>query len=446
MRGQNLRFAVRVVLIVTGLSLPGRIHAQPEPFRFPVVVTDKDVGEPGIDVAPDGTLYINAPVQLQAGPAPSLLFRSDDCGDDWAITSPAFLRGNLPGGADSDVAIDPSDGTIYYEDLYTVDSTFSISRDKGFTWVFSDPVAGLPLQDRPWLASSGRGVVYEAYTQLILGIAVTKWVLQGQLSLLTTLAADSLLAGACTSCPPGTVVTERGLDSDILGLMDKVGVIYPTTAGGMRFAGSTNGGLTWSQFTVSPNTPGVDTTHSIPNVANDGSGTLHAVWLEVLPAGSPQCGLGVGCSRVQYSRSADFGQTWIPPTTLVVDGTSVFPWVDARDSKVSVALYHTNAVATPDTVPGDSRWLPKYVESLDGGNTWSELVPVSLGSAKTGPVCTAGSSCVSDRELLDFLQVAIDLQGRANVTWTRVISQGQPGIPKDTEILFARQLGSFQCP
>ena len=452
MRGQNLRFTGRIVLAVTVLGLTGSVHAQ-LPFADSVVVSDKDVGEPGIDVAADGTLYINAPSKLQLGTtSASLLFRSDDCGDHWASTSPGFLRGNLPGGADSDVAVDPIDGSIYYVDLFDIDSTYSISRDKGFTWVYSIPLGGLPVHDRPWLASSGRGVVYEAYTNPLLGIAVTKWVVQGQVPILTTLAADSLLARSnCTGCPPGNVVTSKAYDNDQLGLMDKVGVMYSTAAGGVGFARSTNGGLSWSQFMVSRNTPGVDTTHSFPNAANDGSGTLHAVWLDVFPAGSAHCLFGLGCSRVRYSRSGDFGQTWIAPITLVAAGSSVFPWVDARGSKVSVALYHAQALGPPDAVPGNTEWHTSYLESLDGGRTWSALQTVDALPAttvvKTGPICTAGElGCVSDRELLDFLQVAIDPADRANVTWTRVLRAGQPGVtPKDTQIRFARQL-PFGCP
>ena len=33
-------------------------------FGSPVVVTGLDTGEPGIDVAPDGTIYVNAPAGL----------------------------------------------------------------------------------------------------------------------------------------------------------------------------------------------------------------------------------------------------------------------------------------------------------------------------------------------------------------------------------------------
>jgi len=49
-------------------------------------------------------------------------------------------------------------------------------------------------------------------------------------------------------------------------------------------------------------------------------------------------------------------------------------------------------------------------------------------------VCTEGSGCSGDRDLLDFQSVALDPQNRANATWTHVITNGS-----DSEVRFARQ-------
>ncbi|TMK72938.1 MAG: hypothetical protein E6G49_06135, partial [Actinobacteria bacterium] len=47
-------------------------------FGSPVVVTGDDLGEPGIDVANDGTIYVNAPTGLLSNlpGSPSAVFRS----------------------------------------------------------------------------------------------------------------------------------------------------------------------------------------------------------------------------------------------------------------------------------------------------------------------------------------------------------------------------------
>src|SRR5882724_3271156 len=72
-------------------------------FGSPVVVSGLDAGEPGIDVASDGTIYVNAPAGLLSNlpGSPSFVFRSDDGGATWTLTPPG-LRSNLPGGGDSE--------------------------------------------------------------------------------------------------------------------------------------------------------------------------------------------------------------------------------------------------------------------------------------------------------------------------------------------------------
>src|SRR3954470_11790222 len=80
--------------------------AQAATFNAPVVVSSADDSEPGVDVAPDGTLYVNAPVGVAATlpGSPSDIFRSTDGGTTWSKL-PASLKANLPGGGDSDIAI-----------------------------------------------------------------------------------------------------------------------------------------------------------------------------------------------------------------------------------------------------------------------------------------------------------------------------------------------------
>jgi len=160
-------------------------------------------------------------------------------------------------------------------------------------------------------------------------------------------------------------------------------------------------------------------------VASAGGDTLHAVWLEVF---------GTKSSRVRYARSSDWGASWSRPATLVGAGTSVYPWVAARGDKVSVTVYHTDASGTPDTVAGSSQWFEAYLESTDGGGSFTALAVIDPLPVKSGPICTQGTGCSANRELLDFQSVALDGAGRANAVWTRSID----GV-SNTEIRFARQ-------
>src|SRR4051794_7547552 len=96
--GRARRGLVAVVAALAAIALapPPPAHAV---FGAPVVVTSADLGEPGIDVAPNGTLYVNAPTGVLSNVpgSPSDVFRSRDAGATWTLL-PAGLKANLPGG------------------------------------------------------------------------------------------------------------------------------------------------------------------------------------------------------------------------------------------------------------------------------------------------------------------------------------------------------------
>ncbi|TMA26518.1 MAG: hypothetical protein E6J87_21945 [Deltaproteobacteria bacterium] len=273
------------------------------------------------------------------------------------------------------------------------------------------------------MASAGGGNVYHATHQIPAGLVVSTSTAPNDalVYLVSTVAATPADQTGCV-CPSGNLIAEPGAAPIDPG--DRVGLIYATSTGGIKFARSTDGALTFTNVVVSP-ASSADTTPAFPVVASAGNGSLHAVWLEVI---------GTKSSRIRYARSADWGASWTKPATLVSAGTSVYPWVAAGGSKVSVTAYHTTAAGTPDTVAEGSEWFESYLESTDGGGTFGTLALVDSLPAKSGPICTQGTNCSSDRELLDFQSVTLDGAGRANATWTRSIDGAS-----DTEIRFAGQ-------
>ena len=385
-------------------------------FGTPVVVSGDNDGEPGIDVAPDGTLYINAPVGLLSSVpgSPSDVFRSDDAGVTWTKL-PTGLKADLPGGGDSDLTVAP-DGTLSETDLWLGSSTVSVSTDKGETWT-AQPLQGTVGQDRQWVAATGGGRVYHVVHQLPSGLWVSRSVDSGLTYPQQVLAATPLDQTGCI-CPPGNIVAEDG------GLLaDKVGGVYATSVGGVGFYRSTNGGLTFTNTVPGP--PSNATTNAaFPAVADGGNGRLAVVWLAVLG----------NTSTVWLATSTDFGATWSTPRQIVTSGTSVYPWVAYRGSKIAVSLYHADASGTPDTVAESAQWFESYLESADGGATFSGLQVVDPTPVKSGPICTGGTNCTSDRELLDFQQVALDNSDHAVMSYTRSID----GVA-DTEIRFVRE-------
>src|SRR5438128_3005310 len=227
-------------------------------FGAPVVVTGIDTGEPGIDVASDGTIYVNAPTGLNAGGSPSLVFRSDDGGATWELTPPG-ARAGLPGGGDSDISVDPATGTLYMTDLWLGSATVSRSTDRGESWV-ANPLQGVVVQDRQWVATAGGGNVYHATHQIPAGLVVSKSEAptDGLVYPTSTVAATPADQTGCV-CPSGNLIAEPGTGSHDSG--DRVGLIYATSTGGIKFAHSTNGAISFTNVPVSAPSS-ADTTHA----------------------------------------------------------------------------------------------------------------------------------------------------------------------------------------
>ena len=392
-------------------------------FRTPVIVTNEDFfSEPGIDVAPDGTMYINSISGFPTPPAN--VWRSTNLGSSWTLL-PESVKAAEPGGGDADIAIDPKNGSLYETDLWLGDSTASVSQDKGETWL-ANPIQGLPVQDRQWVASSGNGIVYHGVHQIPGGLLVSKSI-GGLVYATNTVAATALDQTGCI-CPPGNLIAEAGAASPV-GANDKVGLIYSTSTDGVNFARSTDGGITFTNVPVQPSNidSNNDTTTNFPVVANAGGGKLVAVWQEVL--GNPGTR-----TRTRFASSSNWGATWSAPKTLVSAGTSLYPWVAAKGSKISISLYHTSTATTPDKAPKSTVWYEKYLESTNGGATFGSLVTADATAIKTGPICTGGIDCSGNRELGDFQQVAIDSTGRAVLSYVRSLDNKD-----NTQVRFVRQ-------
>src|SRR5260370_10295619 len=146
LRGTRLAWAITTFSL--GATAMLGVSASSAPAFSTTVVTKEAMSEPGIAVAPDSTIYIDGPEGLLSNlpGSPSPVFRSENGGASWTKT-PFSLRENLPGGGDSNIALDPANGTIYMTDLWLGNSTLSVSSDKGNSWL-ANPLPGLPVHDR----------------------------------------------------------------------------------------------------------------------------------------------------------------------------------------------------------------------------------------------------------------------------------------------------------
>ena len=417
-----------VVALVAAAGVGAVAQADAAPRRAPsfnraVVVSSKDASEPGINVSPDGrTVYVDAPTGVPSGlndplnskEAASYVFKSTDAGRSFTLLDPG-LRATHLGGGDSDITVDAKTGTLSMTDLWLGSSTVSRSTDGGKTWL-SNPVEGVVAHDRQWLAAATGQRVYHATHQIPSGLVVSMSADGGLTYPTHYLAATPADQTGCV-CPPGALAVRAGKDA----LTDKIAVAYYTSTGGIKVARSVNSGVTFTNVAVYSG--GSDTGGTFPVIASPGGDRLVAVWKDTQD----------GRTEIMFGSSNDWGASWSTPRVLVRAGTGAYPWIDARGGKVAVSLFHTtetDLAGADDSV----RWYEKYLESLDGGRTWSALVTVDPVPVKRGIICLNGVACSSNRELGDFQSLALDSRGVAHLTYARSVD-GRT----DTEIRYARQ-------
>jgi hypothetical protein len=166
---------------------------------------------------------------------------------------------------------------------------------------------------------------------------------------------------------------------------------------------STDGGRTWSAQQVFHAPLFTRLNNVFPSLAADpANGTLYAVWTDT--------------KKVFVSTSTDQGATWSPAKAASSPpvNTAVMPWVAAKGGVVDIVYYGTNATSKDD--PG-AVWNVYLAKSTNGGTSYSQSL-VSPQPNHVGPVCTNGSACASDRELLDLFEVAIASSGKAGIIYT----------------------------
>jgi hypothetical protein len=163
---------------------------------------------------------------------------------------------------------------------------------------------------------------------------------------------------------------------------------------------STDNGTTWDVSKVPGATPG----DSDPSVGVARNGTVYFGYVGA--DGKP----GTAVSR-------DRGKTWTDRQTV---GTSfdiknaVFPTVVAGDDdRASIAYLGTPTGGNyQDNANFHGVWHLYVDTTYDGGKTWVTSDATPGDPVQVGSICTSGTTCGDDRNLLDFIDVTLDDHGR----------------------------------
>jgi len=167
---------------------------------------------------------------------------------------------------------------------------------------------------------------------------------------------------------------------------------------------STNNGLTWTVHTV----PGSSAGSSDPSLDIGSDGTVYFGWSN-----------GDGHAKVAVSR--DRGTTW---SNIQDAGTSfgiqnvAFPAMVAGDATRAAFVFlgtPAGGNATGDDPAFPAVWHLYAAHTYDGGATWTTVDLTPNDPVQRGTICTAGTTCGTTRNLLDFIGVTVDGEGRVLV-------------------------------
>jgi hypothetical protein len=437
-------------------------------------------------------VYVSAPEGL---PGFSFIWKSEDLGGTFRLPQHLPTTSNNPGqgvgGGDSHQAVGESTHNVFFIDLPGDCITFNRSTDLGESWT-SDPLGcGVEpgaIDDRQWVDTDEIGApgtvsgnVYVSFIDFTDGDAPTLAMArsrhdgaQGTFatdSVCNTLNAQNPAGGAAdatpTACPDpkdpdlnvaGPVVADKNGDRSRSGSH----IVYipfirtsddgaGTTDNRLYIARSEDGGDTWTRHFVADVGPH-QADNIFPQLTLDHAGNAYFTWAQAQGNGP-----GQGETDVYYAYSTTRGDTWSKPINLTKEtgDSAVFPWLQGGDAgQVDLVYYKSNTGLNPNVGfvdsngnectegdpgcnPNPSVWNVYFAQSQNALNPGPNFRSVQISDRPNhiGQICTSGTACEGNRNLLDFFTVDVDHFGAANVVWA-----DDNNSRNFTRNLFSRQL------
>src|SRR4051795_671358 len=184
------------------------------------------------------------------------------------------------------------------------------------------------------------------------------------------------------------------------------GTVYVPNKGcgaGQAVAVSEDNGLHWSVRPVPGSTPG----DSDPSVGIGSNGTVYF-------------GYQAADGHAKVAVSHDHGETWVHGQDVGAQlgvQNVVFPaMVAGDDNRAAFAFLGTTTGGNyQDTATFAGVWHLYIATTIDGGKSWKTVDATPTDPVQRGSICTGGTTCGDDRNLLDFMDVTVDGQGRVLV-------------------------------
>ncbi len=374
-------------------------------------------GEPSLHVSKANLVGLGSEEGVGSG---SEYWRAPQVGGSTAASPCALTYSGQPNavskvglsGGDIDTAFAPqrsSLGTyrVYVASLNLGSVNVAVSNDDGATFTQTPVQAGLPLDDREWIAAYGADTSLlsyhdiatdnidvlrsdnggASYTQISRVIPDTDY--KANNNELGNLVIDhnhptpdgfwAYQSYVAPSTAPAPTDTSATYDEAFLGV-------------------SEDGGKTWGNKPIPCLTQygqnGLD--HNFPNVSVAPDGTLfYAVSND---------------KAVYVAESTDHGDSWACSGAISSTSRAIFPWVVATSAGEDLVYYGATGTGTSQVWYVYFAQNPK--QSVTGWTT-KRLMPVHQG-----PVCEGGINCTGGRQLYDDFAVDTDQAGWAHIAYS----------------------------
>ena len=405
------------------------------PIRFgaPVRVGDFQGFEPSIEIDSVGRIFVTAaeyPQGTSAGGSP--LWRSTDDGKTFqeVVARPGAYAW------EGDIALD-ADDRVYFVDMYAfAESHLSRYSPGGELLELYRPavINSQPLDDRPWIAAHGKGIVYYlAHNGTSGDLSTGRITVQTSTDGGLTFGRDFIFPGSGW----GTVETDPNSDQAYVAYNN---LFYAGAAPDGRPRAtkimvwdSDDGGTSWQSHLVGTykigygmGLPGDDHRDGVPTVGvSPVDGTVYTLWSD-------------GGRRIKLARSRDHGRSWKVFDVTPFKGRFSFPWMTVGptgDVGIVFAGDPDNVGRAEDYIYG-MVWRGSGCRRDSNGTRCDRRWSASYGRVRPAHVGDWSSQ-------LDFFQAEFTPDNRLVVPFTDkdvvVPFTNEPG----SHILLARQRSGF---
>jgi hypothetical protein len=372
-------------------------------------------GEPAIHVSRANNVFLGSENGLGGG---SQLWRGlGQLGGSGASAcaleyrgQPNAVQGIGASGGDIDIALASAKNAsgnynVYVSSLNLASVNVATSQDNGTTFSQVPVVAGIPVDDREWIAAFGADTALLSYHDIATNdIDVLRSDNGGQTFVEESQAIPLTDYRAMNNELGNLVIDHRNLPSGG-GFWAYQSYVAPSSSSGSNLneafvAVSDDGGATWTQRAIPCSTAGssTDLDHNFPNVSVDPQGNLWYAWSDD--------------KSVRVAESSNHGASWTCSGPIGSAKQSIFPWLSAGRYGEDLVFYATSGAPGPNQL-----WSAYFAQNLTKKSSgFGGATPIT--TVHKGTVCEGGVTCTTGRQLFDDFGVDVDNSGWAHVAYS----------------------------